>query len=115
MKLDPKVEDVMSLLEPDFEILGKGKQRQEAVGRSKRVDYLPLIMNGVPVPEREEYCQHGKDYCRYNHRERFYDKQKMLFEQILALISIFRGESDAQLAVGINLGAGFAPSILGSK
>lgn len=39
----------------------------------------------------------------------------MLFEQIFGLISTFRSKSDAQLTVGVNLGAGFAPSILGLK
>jgi len=115
MKLNSKVEEVLDLLEPNFETLEKGKQRQGAVGKNKRTDYLPLIINGVLVPERERYCQHDKDYCQYNHRERFYDKQKMLFEQIFGLISTFRGKSDAQLTASVNLGAGFAPSILGLK
>lgn len=115
MKANPKVEEVLGLLKPDFEILEKGKQRQGTVGKNKQPDYLPLIINGVPVSEREKYCQHGKDYCQYNHKERFYDKRKMLFEQIFGLISTFRAGSDAQLTVGINLGAGFGPSILGLK
>jgi len=115
MKLNSKIKEVLDLLEPDFEILERGKQRQGAIGKNKHTDYLPLVINGVPVAEREMYCQHGKDYCQYNHRERFYDKRKMLFEQIFGLISTFRGKSDAQLTVGVNLGAGFGPSILGLK
>ena len=115
MKANPKIKEVLGLLKPDFEVLEKGKQRQAAVGKSKPTDYLPLVINGVPVSEREKYCQHGKDYCQYNHRERFYDKRKMLFEQIFGLISTSRSNSDAQLTVNTNLGAGFAPGILGLK
>ena len=115
MKANPKIEEVLGLLEPDFEVLEKGKQRQSAIGKSKPTDYLPLVINGVPVPEKEKYCQHGKDYCQYNRKEWFYDKRKMLFEQIFGLISTSRTGSDTQLTINTNLGAGFAPSILGLK
>lgn len=113
MKPQPKVAEVLHFVEPDFDILGRGKARQRAVGRNESTDYLPLLLGGTPALERERYCQPNKDYCQYNHKERFYDKRKMLFEQLFGLIGTAKGKSDAQLTTSPDLGAGFAPSILG--
>jgi len=115
MKLNPKVEDPMSLLEPDFEILEKGKQRQQAIGRNENTDYLPLLLSNTTVPEKKKYCQPEKDYCQYNFKEQFYDRRKMLFEQLWELLSAARGRSDTQLSVSARMGAGFLPTVFGLK
>jgi len=115
MKLNPKVEDAMSLLEPDFEILEKGKQRQQAIGRNENTDYLPLLLSNTTVPEKKKYCQPEKDYCQYNFKEQFYDRRKMLFEQLWELLSAVRGRSDTQLSVSARMGAGFLPTVFGLK
>ena len=115
MKLNPKVEDAMSLLEPDFEILEKGKQRQQAIGRNENTDYLPLLLSNTTIPEKKKYCQPEKDYCQYNSKEQFYDRRKMLFEQLWELLSAVRGRSDTQLSVSARMGAGFLPTVFGLK
>ena len=110
-----EVEEILGFLRPDFEAIERGEQRQISVGRNENTDYLPLLLSGVPVPERKKYCQHDQDYCQYNFKEQFYDKEKMLFEQLFSLISIARSKSDAQLAVEPKMGTGFLPSVLGLK
>ena len=115
MTVESRIEQVLDLLNPDEATVRKGKERQKCVGRNVRTDYLPLILGGIPVPERKEHCQTGKPYCQYNREEQFYDERKMLFEQIFGLISTVRGKSDAQLSVEPRMGAGFLPSCLGLK
>ena len=93
----------------------EGKERLRCVERNVETDHLPLILSGVPVPERKEYCQTDKQYCQYNREEQFYDERKMLFEQLFGLIGTARGRSDAQLSVEPRMGVGFLPSCLGLK
>jgi len=115
MKPESRIKKILSLLEPDFEVTEKGKQRQLLVGRNESTDYLPLLLQDVPVPEREKYCQPKTPYCQYNFKEQFYDKRKMLFEQLFGLISITRGNSDAQLTVSARMEAAFLLSVLELK
>ena len=115
MKPESKIKKVLSLLEPDFEVIEKGKQRQALIARNESADYLPLLLQDVPVPEREKYCQPNPPYCQYNFKEQFYDKRKMLFEQLFDLISTARSNSDAQLTVSARMGAAFLLSVLELK
>lgn len=112
MKGVPEIDELLGLLQPDGQALEKGKERQSAVAKSESTDYLPLLLHGMGVPERKRYC-HQETLCRYNHREQFYDKRKMLFERLFDLISLCRGDSDAQLSLPVEMGAGFLPSVLG--
>ena len=115
MEFVSKTREVLDFLDPDFRVLDRGRQRQACVGRNENPDYLPLLIQGVPVPEREKYCRSNTNYCRFNFREQFYDKEKMLFEQLFGLISIVRSRSDAQLNISARMGAGFLHSVLGLK
>ena len=99
MKPESRIKKILSLLEPDFEVTEKGKQRQLLVGRNESTDYLPLLLQDVPVPEREKYCQPKTPYCQYNFKEQFYDKRKMLFEQLFDLINTAKDKSYAQLGL----------------
>ena len=109
----PEIEEVLRFAELDEEALRKGKQRQGAVAKNEDTDYLPLLLEDMPVSEKEQYCRADTGYCQYNRKEQFYDKRKMLFEQLWGLVSTARSKSDAQPAASVDLGAGFVPSILG--
>ena len=109
----PPVEEVIALVHLNEDAIAAGRRRQTAVGKNEETDALPLLLEGVQVPERERYCRADTDHCRYNPRQRFYDKRKMLFEQLWGMVSTARSESDAQPSASVDLGAGFAPSILG--
>jgi len=106
VEMEAEIEEMLKLLQPNFDVLGKGEQRQRAVWENKEADYLPLLIGNMPVKEREKYPS-------YNKRECFYSKGKMLMEQAWGLISTAKAESDAQLCAPVDLGAGFIPSILG--
>jgi hypothetical protein len=111
----PPVDEVIALIHLDEDAIAAGRRRQAAVGKNEETDALPLLLEGVPVPERERYCRTGTDHCRYNPKQRFYDKRKMLFEQLWGMASTARSKSDSQPTASVDLGAGFAPSILGLK
>ena len=106
MTVESRIEQVLDLLNPDETTVREGKERLRCVERNVETDYLPLILSGVPVPERKEYCQTDKQYCQYNREEQFYDERKMLFEQLFGLIGTARGRSDAQLSVEPRMGVG---------
>lgn len=109
----PPVDEVLDLIQLDEDTILAGRRRQAAVGNNAETDALPLLVEGVPVPERGQFCRTDTDHCRYNPKQRFYDKRKMLFEQLWSVASSARSESDSQPSVSVDLGAGFAPSILG--
>ena len=100
------VDRVLGLLKPEFQILEKGRKRQECVWRNQEVDYIPISLGGADVPEL-------RNFPRYNFKEQFYDKQKMLAEQIWHLISTARSKSDSQLAMRANMGAPFLATVFG--
>ncbi|MBI3990644.1 MAG: hypothetical protein HY350_00695 [Candidatus Omnitrophica bacterium] len=108
-QIEPDIspEDVLGLLKPDMNILEKGRERQGKIWRNEETDFLPIILSGA-APEM-------RAYPRYNMREQFYDKKKMLTEHTWGLIAQARGKSDGQLSVRVNFGVGFIPSIFGLK
>ncbi len=115
MVSDALVDRVIRLIEPDRMAVEVGRKRQDTIGRGESPDYLPLSLEGVPVEERRDFCQSNRPYCRFDHRERFYDEKKMLFEKAWGLVGSARAASDGQLSVAPEMGAGFLPSILGLK
>ncbi len=116
MHLEPKIEQVLDEVNTENRILHRGKERQSAIGRNQKTDYLPLLLSGAPAKEKQKYCLHDSEiYCRYNLKEQFHDKEKMLFEKLIYLLSIAKSRSDAQLTVRTEMGAGFLPSTLGLK
>jgi uroporphyrinogen-III decarboxylase len=106
VEIEAEIEKVLNFLQPNFDTLKKGTERQKAVWENREGDYLPLLVGNMPIEERKEYPS-------YNRKERFYGKERMLMEQVWGLISTARAESDAQLCAPVDLGAGFIPSILG--
>jgi len=114
--LKSKIEEILDFIHPEEQILKKGKERQSAIGTNQETDYIPLLLSGAPVEEKQKYCQwYNENYCRYNLEEQYFDKEKMLFEQLFDLLSTARSLSDSQLTVQAKMGAGFLPSILGLK
>lgn len=98
--------DVLKLLRADLRILEKGKERHSKIWRNEDPDFLPIILSAGSLPERQ-------NFPRYNMKEQFYDKEKMLIEHLWVLIVQCRANSDGQLSVRANLGTGFIPSIFG--
>ena len=48
------VDEVLSLLEPDFDLLEMGRVRMARVWRNEPPDHLPVLVGGA-LPERSEY------------------------------------------------------------
>ena len=114
MAINEELRRLLDLAQPNAQTVFEGRQRQALVGKGRTPDYLPLLLDGAHlVDERKLYCRPGREYCRYNFREQYYDPPRMLFEQLLGLISIARSCSDAQLSIAPKMGAGFLPSVLG--
>ena len=100
-----KLGKILELLKPDEKVIAKGKERQNAIWQNKKSDYIPILVGGK-VQERDKYP------C-YNLKEQFFDKEKMLAEQLWRVIAQARGRSDAQLCLRANFGTGFVATIFG--
>lgn len=96
---------IRKLLKPIDRVIAKGKERQENIWCNREVDYLPIVF-AVEVPEKEK--NHS-----YNLKEQFFDKEKMLQEQLWPVIIHSRSHSAAQLSLRANLGTGFVPTVFG--
>src|SRR3989304_5891459 len=101
------IDKILDFLRPDLKVLEKGKERQGKIWRNEEPDFLPIILSST-VPERDKFP-------KYNLKEQFYDKEKMLIEHLLGIIGQCRANSDGQLAVRANLGTGFVPTIFGME
>lgn len=99
------VDKILDLLEFDANTIAKGKERQDAIWNNRESDYIPILIGGE-VPKMGEYPE-------YNLKEQFYDKEKMLVEQLRTVIAQARGKGDSQLSLRANLGVGFVPTIFG--
>jgi uroporphyrinogen-III decarboxylase len=100
-----KVVDII-LNEADFNAIEKGKERQSAIWENREPDYLPLILSDWDTPEL-------KGFKHWTLKEQFYDKEKMLLEQLKGLVGIAKTHSDAQLSIRVNMGVGIIPSVFG--
>jgi uroporphyrinogen-III decarboxylase len=99
------LDKILELLELDDRAIVEGKERQDATWHNREVDYLPIIFAGE-VPEKKEY------QC-YNLKEQFFDKEKMLQEELWPVIAHSGSYSDAQLSLRANLGTGFVATVFG--
>ena len=101
------VDEVLSLLEPDFDLLEMGRARMARIWRNEPPDRLPVLVGGV-LPERSEYPH-------YSLAEQFDDPEKMLYEHVWGMIGTARGTGDGQLAMRANFGVGLVPSVFGLR
>ncbi len=101
-----ELDDVLSLLVPETDRMETGRKRQAAVWEGKDPDYVPIILPGMPVQERN-------GHPRFNLKEQFYDPEKMLIEHLWELIGQARSAGDGQLCLRANLGVGFLATVFG--
>jgi len=87
-------------------VLDRGLERQIAVAENREPDYLPIVFEVNCSPVLDQLTQY--DYC-----EEFYSEEKMLANQLNALIGFILARSDAQLAVRANLGTAFLATVCG--
>lgn len=97
---------VLNLLGTEQALLQSQRRRQAAVWRGEKLDYLPLLLAGGSIPER-------KNFPSYNLKEQFFTKEKMLYEQVWAVLSTVRAGGDALPSLRANLGTGFLASVFG--
>lgn len=90
----------------DLDVLSKGKERQSAIWHQEEPDYLPILLSDGETPELE-------GFTHWTLKEQFYDKEKMLLEQLKGLLGTAKAHSDAQLSIRVNFGVGIVPSIFG--
>ena len=103
-----ELSEILNLINPDPSVLKKGRERQAAVWKGIEPDYLPLILSDSEVPELAVFSH-------YTLKEQFFDKEKMLAEQLKGLVGIAKANSDAQLSVRANLGVGVVATVFGLK
>lgn len=82
--------------------------RQERIWKNETVDRIPLLLQ----PSR---TKETNDFSRYNFRECFYDKKKMLLQQFLYVLPVVKANSDAIPSIRVNLGTVLLPSVFGLK
>jgi len=131
--VEEEVDKILSLLQPDKEVIGKGRQRQEAIWRGDEPDFLPILLGGIKnLRTQGGECKAGYDwelkfphgyyvggvevpefdsFPHYDLKEQFYQKEKMLAEYVWEFIARARCRSDAQLSLRTNYGCAIVPSI----
>lgn len=137
MKSGSIIDKILLLLNPDLEVVSKGKKRQEAIWKGHKPDFLPILIGGIKnlFTEGGDYrlrwdwdilFPHGKLrggvevpafglFPHYDLKEQFYEKEKMLAEYLWALIAVARSKSDAQLSIRANHGVAIGASLFGAK
>ena len=103
-----ELSEILNLINPDPSVLKKGRERQAAVWKGIEPDHLPLLLSDSEVPELAVFSH-------YTLKEQFFDKEKMLAEQLKGLVGIAKANSDAQLSVRANLGVGVVATVFGLK
>lgn len=131
------IDKILLLLNPDLEVINKGKKRQEAIWKGYEPDFLPILIGGIKNLYTEAgECKVGYDwelkfahgglvggvevpefdlFPHYDLKEQFYHKEKMLAEYTWELIARARCKSDAQLCIRSNHGVAIVPSIFGAR
>ena len=97
------LDKVLNLFSPEPEAIITSQRRQTSVWRRDELDYLPLLLTGATLPQRE-------NLPTYDLKEQFFDKEKMLYEQVWGVLSIV---GDTLPSVRANFGTGFLASVLG--
>lgn len=100
-----EIKKILELFSIDRKRISLGAKRQEDIWLNKEPDFVPIILEGI-IPERYSFTQ-------YNMGEQFFDKEKMLIEQLWSALAMARGASDSQISIRANLGVGFVPTIFG--
>jgi uroporphyrinogen-III decarboxylase len=100
------LDDALALLSPDPAIIETGRRRQAAIWRDQEPDYLPIIVFGPGAPERERFPS-------FDLRECYYDREKMLLEQLWGMISLVAGRSDGVPSMRANTGTGTLATVFG--
>lgn len=80
--------------------------RQERIWKNEKVDKIPLLLQPSSIKEMDDFPQ-------YNLKECFYDKKKMLFQQLLKVLPVVKANSDAIPSIRANLGTVLLPSVFG--
>ena len=99
------IQKILEFFKIDKEITFQGRKRQEDIWLNRESDFAPIILNGI-IPERDKFPQ-------YNMYEQFFEKEKMLIEQLWSALAMVRGKSDSQISIRANLGTGFVPTVFG--
>jgi len=102
------IDELLGLIkkEVDPAVLGKARERQAAVWEGKRPDYLPILLSGSAIPERNQYPV-------FDLKEQFFDPKKMLYEQLWPALGVLRSKSDSVPSVRVNFGTGFLATVFG--
>lgn len=104
------VQQAIDLLQPDAARLARGRERIAAVWRWQEEDELPILLSGLREPPATD---DHYPYLIYDHAEQFYDRDKMLFEAVWALLAgqnCADARGDAQLGLRANFGVVIVPS-----
>ena len=104
----PELEEIIDFINPDEKLLRKGRERQSAVWKGIEPDYLPLILQETEAPELN-------NFVHYTLKDQFFNKEKMILEQLKGLVGFAKAGGDAQFSIRANLGVGVVPSIFGLK
>jgi hypothetical protein len=90
----------------DPSVLARGRARQTAVAENRQPDYLPILFAVDDSPLLDQLTQ-------YDYDQEFHSADKMLENQLNALLGPVLARSDSQLTVRANLGTGFLATAFG--
>ncbi|MBM4048639.1 MAG: hypothetical protein FJ279_26345 [Planctomycetes bacterium] len=97
---------VLGLFEPDRAVVDMGKKRQAAMWWNRDADFVPILLGGPGHPERSRFP-------KYNLKECYYDRDRMLMEHLWGMIGTSNGRSDAVPSMRCNSGTGTLPTVFG--
>lgn len=90
----------------DVDAVARGRERMACVARNERPDYLPIVtrVDASPLIDQIQV---------YDYRQEFYDKGKMLANQLAMMLKQILGHCDNQIVIRANLGAPFLATAFG--
>lgn len=103
-----ELNELLDRFQPDVETIETGKKRQAQIWRNEKPDCLPILM-GRKLPDNLA------ELPRYNMKECWYDKEKMLWNALLDMIAVTQSGSDSIPSMRANLGCGIMASVFGCK
>jgi len=100
--------ELLARFQPDVEVIERGRQRQAAVWHGRKPDSLPILVSGQLPADL-------KKLPRYNLKECWYDREKMLWNALLDMIAMCEAKSDGCPSMRANLGCGVMATVFGCR
>ena len=98
--------ELLDCFQPDQAQIATARERQAAVWRGETPDCLPILVNGL-LPDDLAALP------RFNLKECWYDREKMLWNALLDMNTTWRAGGDSVPSMRANLGCGIMATVFG--